>query len=120
MTETKSYRTFSEFYPFYLSEHKNPTSRRLHFIGTSIAIMLLVAAVVTLNLWLVPFALLQGYAFAWVGHFFFEHNKPATFQYPRFSFMGDGRMWWEILTGKVRFGDQEVPDNSAEANRGKH
>jgi hypothetical protein len=120
VTETKSYRTFSEFYPFYLSEHKNPTSRKLHFIGTSIAIMLLVAAIVTLNWWLVPIAFAQGYALAWVGHFFFEHNKPATFQYPRFSFMGDGRMWWEVLTGKVRFSDQEVPDTSAEANRGKH
>jgi hypothetical protein len=119
VTETKSYRTFSEFYPFYLSEHKNPTSRKLHFIGTSIAIMLLVAAIVTLTWWLVPIAFVQGYALAWIGHFFFEHNKPATFQYPRFSFMGDGRMWWEILTGKVRFSDQGMPDTSAEVNRGR-
>lgn len=95
MTETKSYRTFEEFYPFYLSEHRNAMSRRLHFFGTSMAILLVVAAIVTLNWWLVPIALAQGYAFAWVGHFFFEHNRPATFRYPRFSVMGDGRMWWE-------------------------
>jgi hypothetical protein len=48
-------------------------------------------------------ALMQGYAFAWVGQFFFEHNKPATFTYPWLSFLGDFRLWWEILTGKTRF-----------------
>jgi hypothetical protein len=103
MTEPTSYRTFSEFYPFYLSEHANRTSRRLHFVGTSIALVLLLTAIVTMNGWLVLAALVQGYAFAWVGHFFFEHNRPATFRYPRFSFMGDWRLWWEILTGKLRF-----------------
>ena len=119
MTETRPYRTFSEFYPFYLTEHKNSTSRKLHFIGTSIAIVLLATAIVTLNWWLVPIAFVQGYGFAWVGHFFFEHNKPATFRYPRFSFMGDWRMWWEVLTGKVRFSDQDVPGASAAAHRRK-
>ena len=103
MTELKTYSTFSEFYPFYLSEHQNRTSRRLHFVGTSVAAALLVLTLVTQNWWLALVALLQGYAFAWVGHFFFEHNKPATFQYPRLSFIGDWRMWWEILTGKIRF-----------------
>jgi hypothetical protein len=97
------YRTFGEFYPFYLSEHANRTTRRLHFVGTSVALVLLIASVVTQNWWLIAVALVQGYAFAWVGHFFFEHNKPATFKYPRFSFMGDWRLWWEILTGKLRF-----------------
>ena len=48
-------------------------------------------------------ALVQGYAFAWVGHFFFEHNRPATFKYPGFSFMGDWRLWWEIVSGKIPF-----------------
>jgi hypothetical protein len=97
------YRTFGEFYPFYLSEHANRTTRRLHFVGTSVALVLLITSVVTQNWWLIAVALVQGYAFAWVGHFFFEHNKPATFKYPRFSFMGDWRLWWEILTGKLRF-----------------
>jgi hypothetical protein len=96
------YKSFSDFYPFYLSEHSNRISRRLHFTGTSIALGLLVAAAVTQTWWLIAVALIQGYAFAWVGHYFFERNKPATFKYPGFSLMGDWRLWWEILTGKLR------------------
>jgi hypothetical protein len=96
------YKNFGDFYPFYLSEHSNRISRRLHFTGTSMALGLLVAAAVTQTWWLVPLAFVQGYAFAWVGHYFFERNKPATFKYPGFSFMGDWRLWWEILTGKLR------------------
>ena len=101
MLEQHSYRTFREFYPFYLSEHANRISRRLHFAGTSIAVLLLIAAALLRTGWLIVAALVQGYALAWVGHFFFEHNKPATFKYPRFSLMGDWRLWWEILTGKI-------------------
>jgi len=97
------YKTFAEFYPFYLSEHENAVSRRLHFTGTSIGLALLITALVTANAWFVLAALLQGYAFAWVGHFFFEHNRPATFRYPLFSFMGDWRLWWEIVSGKRAF-----------------
>jgi hypothetical protein len=103
MLEQHSYRTFREFYPFYLSEHANRISRRLHFAGTSIAVVLLVAAALLRAGWLIMAAVIQGYALAWVGHFFFEHNKPATFKYPRFSLMGDWRLWWEILTGKIPF-----------------
>lgn len=103
MSTEKPFRTFADFYPFYLSEHANRISRRLHFVGTSIAVALLFTALATQLWWLVAVALIQGYALAWVGHFFFEHNKPATFRYPGFSFMGDWRLWWEILTGKVRF-----------------
>lgn len=103
MSNEERFRTFAEFYPFYLDEHANPVSRRLHFTGTSIAVVLLVAAAVTQLWWLLAVALIQGYAFAWVGHFFFEHNKPATFRYPMFSFMGDWRLWWDIITGKVPF-----------------
>ena len=97
------FKTFGEFYPFYLSEHGNRISRRLHFVGTSIALTLAVAAVATQVWWLLAAALVQGYAFAWVGHFFFERNRPATFKYPGFSLMGDWRLWWEILSGKLRF-----------------
>jgi hypothetical protein len=95
------YRNFNEFYPFYLSEHSHPVSRRLHFTGTTIAAALIVTALLTHYWWLMGLALIQGYAFAWVGHFFFEHNKPATFQYPAFSLMGDWRLWWDILTRKI-------------------
>jgi hypothetical protein len=98
-----TYRTFREFYPFYLSEHANRTSRRLHFLGTSLALLLVIVAIATQHWWLMLLGLLQGYAFAWVGHFFFEHNRPATFRYPGFSFIGDFRLWWEMLTGRIRF-----------------
>jgi hypothetical protein len=103
MNDEQRFRTFSDFYPFYLSEHSNRISRRLHFAGTSVALALLIAAVATQRWWLAGAALVQGYAFAWVGHFFFEHNKPATFRYPGFSLMGDWRLWWDILTRKQKF-----------------
>ena len=103
MSSEKRFTTFADFYPFYLSEHTNRVSRRLHFIGTTIALAIVVAALVTQIWWLVAVALVHGYAFAWVGHFFFEHNRPATFKYARFSFMGDWRLWWEIVTRKIPF-----------------
>ena len=103
MNETRNYRTLKEFYPFYLGEHANRVCRRLHFTGTTLALALLIMAFVMPCWMLVPLALIQGYAFAWAGHFFFEHNRPATFRYPWLSFLGDWRMWWEMLTGKIRF-----------------
>jgi hypothetical protein len=103
MTEAKRYRTLDEYYPFYLSEHGNSTSRRLHFIGTTIVVGLLVAAFVTRMWWLLAVALVSGYGFAWIGHFFFERNKPATFEHPWLSFLSDWRMWWQILTRKIPF-----------------
>jgi len=101
--ESKNYRTLSEFYPFYLGEHSNRTSRRLHFVGTTFALTLFIIAAATQMWWLIALGFVQVYALAWTGHFFFEHNKPATFEYPWFSFLADWRMWWEILTGKLRF-----------------
>ncbi|MGW8390039.1 Mpo1-like protein [Pseudoduganella sp. HUAS MS19] len=95
------YRTFKEFYPFYLKEHANSTCRRLHFAGSSIVLLLLAVVIVTgelVLLWLLP---VVGYGFAWVGHFFFEHNRPATFKYPLFSLMGDWVMFRDMLTGRV-------------------
>ena len=94
---------FAEFYPYYLAEHSDRTCRRLHFIGSSFGLALLLAAVVTTTWWLIPVAFVQGYAWAWVGHFFFEHNKPATFKYPWMSFKGDWVMWKDMLTGKIAF-----------------
>ena len=95
------YTTFKEFYPFYLKEHANSTCRRLHFAGSSIVLLLVAIAIVTGELallWLLP---VVGYGFAWVGHFFFEHNRPATFKYPLFSLMGDWVMFRDMLTGRV-------------------
>ncbi len=102
-TQDKRYASFAEFYPFYLSEHANQTCRRLHFVGTSLGLACLVTALVTLNAWWLLVGLLVGYAFAWVGHFVFEKNRPATFTYPLWSFMGDWVMWSEILRGRIRF-----------------
>lgn len=97
------YKSLGEFYKFYLSEHSHPTSRRLHFIGTGLVIVTLVGALLSQKytlLWLLP---LVGYGFAWAGHFFFEKNKPATFRYPFYSLASDFIMFWQILTGKIRF-----------------
>ena len=103
MSSQGRFDTFADFYPFYLSEHSHRVSRWLHFAGTSGALVLVVMAILLQVWWLVAVALVQGYTFAWVGHFFFEHNKPATFKYPGFSFMGDWRLWWEMVTGKIPF-----------------
>lgn len=97
------YTRFADFYPYYLSEHRNIVCRRLHFMGSSIAILLVLAAVMTQQWWLIAAAFVQGYGFAWVGHFFYEHNKPATFKYPGYSYLGDWKMWWQTLTGKIPF-----------------
>ena len=101
MTSQDRYNTFDEFYPFYLTEHSNRTSRRLHFAGTSIALVFFIAALATRTWWLLIPGIIQGYVLAWIGHFFFEHNRPATFKYPLYSFMGDWRLWWETITGKI-------------------
>jgi hypothetical protein len=97
------FNRFSDFYPFYLSEHSNRTGRRLHFVGSSLSLVLLVLGVIKGAWLLFVAALVCGYAFAWVGHFFFEKNRPATFRYPFYSFAGDWRMWWQILSGKIAF-----------------
>ena len=94
---------FTEFYPFYLSQHTDRTCRRLHFIGTTTGILAALHALSTLNFWWLLVGVVQGYAWAWAGHFFIEHNKPATFKHPLYSFLGDWVMWKEILTGKIKF-----------------
>lgn len=101
--ESVRYASFAEFYPFYLSEHSNRTCRRLHFVGTSLGLVMLLHALSTLDVRWVLAALVTGYAFAWIGHFVFEKNRPATFRYPLYSFIGDWAMWKDILTGKIRF-----------------
>lgn len=96
------FNSFSEFYPFYLQEHSNMVCRRLHFIGSFLVLGILVAAVITRQwmwLWLMPVA---GYGFAWIGHFVFEKNRPATFTHPFYSLMGDWVMFKDILIGKVK------------------
>ena len=102
-------KTYQEFYKYYLSEHQNTTSRLLHVIGTTIVIALTITAIYHRNfklLWLVPLA---GYGFAWVGHFFFEKNKPATFKYPLWSLKSDFKMYFDILSGKININSKNDP-----------
>jgi hypothetical protein len=97
------YTSFAEFYPYYLQEHSNSTCRRLHFAGTTLVLTILAYVIATGTLSLLLALPVVGYGFAWVGHFFFEHNKPATFRYPRWSLMGDFVMFKDMLIGRVAF-----------------
>ncbi|MCL1088487.1 DUF962 domain-containing protein [Shewanella profunda] len=93
---------FADFYPFYLSQHQNRTCRQLHFIGSCLVLLLLGAAIFTQSWWLLWFIPVVGYGFAWIGHFMFERNKPATFQYPLYSLMGDWVMFVQIIQSWFR------------------
>lgn len=97
------FNSFAEFYPYYLSEHANDTSRRLHYIGSFLVLSILALVLLTQSWWWLLALPVAGYGFAWVGHFFFEKNKPATFKYPLYSFMGDWVMLKDALTGRIRF-----------------
>jgi len=102
-SQVKQYKSFKSFYPFYLSQHQNIICRRLHFIGSSLIIIMLAFILINsawLLLWTLP---LFGYGFAWLGHFFFEKNRPATFTYPWYSLLGDWVMYKDTLTGKLKF-----------------
>jgi hypothetical protein len=97
------YRRFADFYPFYLSEHRNRTCRRLHFVGTVLVlIVILVAASSRQARWLLAVPLV-GYGFAWIGHFFFERNRPATFTHPWYSLAADVVLFRDMLTGRIPF-----------------
>jgi len=94
----KEYKSFKEFYPFYLSQHMNPVCRALHFIGTVCVIGIMILSFKNIKILII--APIFGYGFAWVGHFFFEKNRPATFTYPLYSFIGDWIMFKDILIRK--------------------
>ena len=95
------FKTFADFYPYYLSEHQNLMCRRLHFIGSCLVIVIVIIAVFSANLQWLLLVPLAGYGCAWAGHYFFEHNRPATFSYPAYSLIGDWFMFWDILRGKI-------------------
>ena len=103
MEKTAGFASFNEFYPFYLSEHSDRTCRRLHFAGTSLVILIALSAVASGRYGLLWFLPVVGYGFAWVGHFYFEKNRPATFKYPFYSLLGDFVMYKDIWSGKIRF-----------------
>lgn len=101
LLDSGAMRTFADFWPYYLGEHRHPLNRALHFVGSTVAVL-----VVALGVWrrewaLVPAGIATGYAFAWVGHFVIERNKPATFQHPLWSFLGDWKMYGLMVTGRL-------------------
>jgi hypothetical protein len=97
----REYASFREFYPFYLSQHENRQCRRMHFIGTTLVLLIAITAILKHDarwLLLMPVA---GYGFAWIGHYVFEKNRPATFTHPLYSLAGDWVMYADILRGRV-------------------
>ncbi len=95
------FETFPDFYRFYLVEHSDLNCRRLHFAGSALVLCDGVWAIVSRDGWWLLLAPVLGYGFAWVGHFFFQKNRPATFRYPLWSLLGDWRMFWDILRGHL-------------------
>ena len=100
---TQGFGSFREFYRFYLAEHANRTCRRLHVVGSTLVIACLAVFAATGNAWWIGGAFVCGYGFAWIGHVFFEHNKPATFRHPLYSFIGDWVMYAQVITGRIPF-----------------
>jgi hypothetical protein len=94
-------QSFEEFWPFYIGEHRLPLVRALHYLGTSMGTLTMVLAVLRGPLWLAPIALVLGYGPAWVGHFFIEQNKPASFKYPLWSLRADYKMLWLAARGRM-------------------
>ena len=98
----KRYQTFKEFYPYYLSEHKQPMTKILHISGSLTGLILFMYFIVNNFFSYTPISFLPGYGFAWIGHYVFEKNKPATFKYPIYSFIGDWVMLKDIFIGNVK------------------
>ncbi len=101
MSSQKKYQNFKSFYPYYLTEHADSKNRKLHFIGTTLLICFLVGGLITGKWWMFFLIPITGYGFAWVGHFFIEKNKPATFTYPLYSLAADFVMFWHTLDGTI-------------------
>ncbi len=99
---TRRFDSFADFYPFYLAEHANRVSRRLHFIGSTGVLACIVVGIATGHAWWYLGAVFCGYGFAWVGHFFFERNRPATFRHPVYSLIGDWAMYRDVWRGRVK------------------
>lgn len=107
------FNSFRSFYPYYLREHANPKCRLMHYLGSTLVLLMLAWIVFAAAwLWLICLPLI-GYGFAWFGHFVFEHNKPATFQYPWYSLAADWVMYKDFLTGQLNARLTEAGVNSA-------
>ncbi|MBT9393273.1 DUF962 domain-containing protein [Hymenobacter sp. NST-14] len=95
--------TFAKFYPRYLREHRRRGTRLLHFIGTTLFLLLAAGALGRRQPALLLAGIVAAYGCAWVGHFFVERNRPATFQHPWLSLRGDFRLYWDLLRGREKF-----------------
>ena len=107
-------KSFEEFWPYYVTEHSQPATRALHFAGTATALACAAALVAGQRWKWLPAALIPGYAAAWVGHFFIEKNRPATFKYPLWSFLADQKMFALMLAGQMQ---EEVERVQTEGTR---
>lgn len=96
------FNSFKEFYPYYLAEHSNKLCRGLHYIGSTLVLLVVLLAIVQAQPWWLLLAPVAGYGFAWIGHFAFEHNRPATFQHPWYSFIGDWVMYKDFWVSLFR------------------
>ena len=106
----KKYRSFAEFYPDYLNEHRNSTCRLLHFLGIWLVLLLVFSSVLFSSPQLLMLVPVAGYGFAWAGHFIYEKNRPATFRFPLYSLLGDWVMFFQIIRGKISL--RHNPGNS--------
>lgn len=97
----REYKSFGAFWPFYLREHAKPATRAWHYVGSTLAILVLLGAVLTQTWWAIAAVPVAGYFFAWVSHAFVERNKPATFTYPLWSLIADYKMYVLFLTGRL-------------------
>jgi hypothetical protein len=101
MQSTVRIATYADFYRYYLSEHRHPGCRLLHLLGTSLVWAVLAYALWARAYWALLLLPVCGYGFAWVGHFFFEKNRPTTFRYPIWSLISDFRMFFALISGRL-------------------
>ena len=98
---SEGFKSFEDFWPYYLSEHAKPATRALHFTGTGAGLFLAFVSLISGNYWLLLVALVCGYGPAWIGHYFIEKNRPATFRHPLWSLIADFRMFFFFITGRL-------------------
>jgi hypothetical protein len=101
VTQPPTFRSYDEFFEFYLEQHHDAGNRCMHAIGTSLGLIVVIVAFVTRHPWFALLWIPLGYGFAWTGHFLLEKNKPATFGHPFWSFISDFRMLWLMVTGRL-------------------